>query len=1488
MLKQAVLTQANGEQPLVGDYTVRRESQITGDERAKEKYSCRLTLLEAKFAFLNSQSLDQMTAGDAENDDAMATLDIDEFTECLCRCGRDKYNEVKPMSLADRVRGFIQNMIGEKGEEAVMRDATYIRADRYDWKLSKPLNGQKLTAHRKWLDCWQAMTLMDLHHFPLWEKEVHDVLQECFGDLTSIFAFYCKSIGGADTAEAATEMNLSEFRDLVRDVGLETKDLKFDVMCGLFIKANATNSAEAFEQKQAGRQTAEAKAEGPSAKAGAKAPKARKGLKDEEVDKALVMYEFVELLVRISFWRANPYHGIIKLAATLVPFPDCLHKMLHEVVLPNAQRDDSALFKEKLAESAEMQAVLEAYKPKLETWFNGQTQSMHLRGEERKLMYDQWQEILKKNKVVGIWECNRESEITGDDRAKEKLKCSLSMPQAKFAFLNSQSLDQMSSGNTSATSDMTTLSFDELIECCARCGVDKYKPVREMSEAAAIKGFCQNLLKEAGEEEVMISNTIVKAARYDWQRESKPLEGQQLAAHRKWLEAWQQIDIQDVHHFPLWEKEVHDVLQAHFTDLSMIFLAYCRSIGGSGSAEDAMEMEMAEFQDFVSECNLVTKEVNFGMMTNTFIKANATNTAEVREQRMQAKRDPNVKATEKKGKPPKKEEKEEEAPKKDQELVLFEFLAMLVRISFQRANPTLGNFGDKREVTPLPGCLERMLADFVLPNARRDNSAQFRDTVMKDAAVVEVLAEYKEKLEAWYKETAADDAKETDISDKLGMTQLLRVFDDKGLIGTWSVNQESEISGDPNCKTEFSWKLSIPQVKTAFMDSQPADQLGAGQASSTDDAARLDFPEFQEFVTRVGVEKYRPIKAMTPVDAVRAMMQNILGEKGEERAVVDATLIKADRYDANALAAPMPGQSPEELKAWLDVWNKMALMDMYGFPLWEKEVHDILQPLFKDISSIFLAYCRSISEVSAEDALEMSMEEFHDFVVDVGLETKKYKFDVMCNQFIKANASHLVEAAHAERKATGQVADDKEAKKRPKGHVETQKKDAELVLYEFFAMLVRISFWRCNPSFGLFGVKDEIIPVPAALSQVLTEVILPTAKRETSAQFRDTMMRDEGVLKALEAGREKLRKWYKETTANDAEEDVISDELGFTEWIRVCDRQDLVGQWEVEQQSEITGDASTQGTVTCRLSVPQAKAAFMDSQSGDKLGAGQAKADDGAATLSFEEFEECVARCGTAKYRAVKAMSPGQAVAGMIANILGDKTEEEVMNDGTFIRAERFDPSTAAPLPGQSEEVFKQWVAAWQRMDLEGLHGFPLWEKEVHDMLQAQFVLLNTAFKAYAKSLGDASEETAQSINLEEFHDFVTDVALETPQYKFKAMEEIFTRANASNKGAAGPKADAELMLHEFLAMIVRVAFFRLNPGYPGADEFTPVPNALRLTLNNCIVPNARTGARRPPVPRPPARAHAPPKERARTPPRPRRPSTSFPQRRVRRSPPHE
>ena len=135
-----------------------------------------------------------------------------------------------------------------------------------------------------------------------------------------------------------------------------------------------------------------------------------------------------------------------------------------------------------------------------------------------------------------------------------------------------------------------------------------------------ITSFCKNLLGEENTEECMNTATLIKAERYNWKRYSQTLPGQSLKDHKKWLEVWQRLELSDMYYFPLWEKGVHDILQKHFSELSLIFLAYCRSLLGSDSAEDAMEMEMAEFKDFVDECGLETKQVNFDLMTNNFIK----------------------------------------------------------------------------------------------------------------------------------------------------------------------------------------------------------------------------------------------------------------------------------------------------------------------------------------------------------------------------------------------------------------------------------------------------------------------------------------------------------------------------------------------------------------------------------------------------------------------------------------------------------------------------------------------------------------------------------------------------------------------------------------------------------------------------------------------------------------------------------------------------
>ena len=220
-----------GNGALLGKCTVRRESAITDDERCKQQFTVHFTVLEAKYAFLNSQSLEQMVGGDAKSTDDAAVLDYDEFLECVARCARDKYGEMptEHMGLADGVRGICQNLLGEKTDEAVIRDATYVHAERYDWRLAKPLSGQAERAHRKWLECWQCIEIADLHHFPTWEQAVFELLQECFSDLELVFAHYSKSIGGSGTAEDAVEMTMTEFLKLVSARARRTRDARTPV-----------------------------------------------------------------------------------------------------------------------------------------------------------------------------------------------------------------------------------------------------------------------------------------------------------------------------------------------------------------------------------------------------------------------------------------------------------------------------------------------------------------------------------------------------------------------------------------------------------------------------------------------------------------------------------------------------------------------------------------------------------------------------------------------------------------------------------------------------------------------------------------------------------------------------------------------------------------------------------------------------------------------------------------------------------------------------------------------------------------------------------------------------------------------------------------------------------------------------------------------------------------------------------------------------------
>ena len=138
--------------------------------------------------------------------------------------------------------------------------------------------------------------------------------------------------------------------------------------------------------------------------------------------------------------------------------------------------------------------------------------------------------------------------------------------------------------------------------------------------------------------------------------------------------------------------------------------------------------------------------------------------------------------------------------------------------------------------------------------------------------------------------------------------------------------------------------------------------------------------------------------------------------------------------------------------------------------------------------------------------------------------------------------------------------------------------------------------------------------------------------------------------------------WYP-TIPHDANQKV-----GITQWVSTLQALNVIGTFTCMQGSDIVGDDRVGTEFKSRLSVPQAKAAFVNSQ----RETGGAVED---TTLDFDELLECIARCGVDKYRTIQQMSVADKVSAMVANILGDLNEEQVITAATYITAERFNAS---------------------------------------------------------------------------------------------------------------------------------------------------------------------------------------------------------------------
>ena len=101
----------------------------------------------------------------------------------------------------------------------------------------------------------------------------------------------------------------------------------------------------------------------------------------------------------------------------------------------------------------------------------------------------------------------------------------------------------------------------------------------------------------------------------------------------------------------------------------------------------------------------------------------------------------------------------------------------------------------------------------------------------------------------------------------------------------------------------------------------------------------------------------------------------------------------------------------------------------------------------------------------------------------------------------------------------------------------------------------------------------------------------------------------------------------------------------------------------------------------------------------------------------------------------------------MIGNLLGEVTEEAAMEEATHVSVPRFDVRAAAPPSSMTADEHAEWLRMWDQMSLVEMHGFPVWDKEVHDMLAANLSMLHSIFFAYAFS---SLQGAANLIDLDE------------------------------------------------------------------------------------------------------------------------------------------
>ncbi len=593
--------------------------------------------------------------------------------------------------------------------------------------------------------------------------------------------------------------------------------------------------------------------------------------------------------------------------------------------------------------------------------------------------------------------------------------------------------DFINGGGLRLEEDGGGVTYEEWIEVLVRCGEARYRLVTcglPPDDASPLLAVCaESVLQHVAGIRSEIDQ-LQAESRIPFPRimasEMALLQGETAEDLQRWRMLWGRLcrELDAVHLWPSWEPQAFALLRTGFPRLQAIFAHYTKGGWTSLDAEAAVTLSRAAWERFVSDCGIASAAYGREELVKAYeLEAANGGGGELH-------------------------------------VVQWVALLIKVAFLRVHTDYKPGDL-DHAGMRPVPQCVDELLKAHVFPHASTDSSVEAVWRLRADAGVQRALAAHRPRLHELYSRLMrADDAEagaidgeqrrllderkkrdaaaadgdadadaeaaadgeadgegadgarrsprrvEAEAEDALlevdvgglAMDEWLELME-RASDGwsTESVQQRSEVTGEPAVRTAWAVGLSAQQAMVEFMNARSVAEWWL---------SRLSYDGFVQALCRCGEAMFAGVLRMSPAQKVDGMAKLTLGAATRAAVVDEATYVAAPpRFDSRhhvAMAVQdadpkgqYTGSSAVPIGRWLDVWETMELSSLYGYPTWDKELYLRLQPHFATLCRLFAAYAAPPPRVEADLSpkpleqwsadLELHPEQWAAFIADMGL-----------------------------------------------------------------------------------------------------------------------------------------------------------------------------------------------------------------------------------------------------------------------------------------------------------------------------------------------------------------------------------------------------------------------------------------------------------------------------------------------------------------------